>query len=595
MMPSSVRAKPNKMKKNHLIVLTLVFMVLGIPKVEAQRIDALTPTGEFLETLYLSYALYFDEAFKVYLDEQGVVSAKSQCGDSTDLQHFINEQSKRFKAFAALPKEDFGAKATLWSESLPEELYAALVKAENARAGKQNNLCSNSSPFCTDNGLYEFPAGVDAGVGEPGPYYACLGTRPNPAWYYMRILDPGDMDIYMFSTPEVDIDFCCWGPFDNPITPCPEGLTHTKVVDCSYSTNWKETCEIRDAQRGEYYILLITNYSNQQCNIHFSKVSGDATTDCSILPPLVSYNGPACAGMDLQLFATGSTDDSFHWFFLNGNWSSDEQNPVRPNCTPNMSGTYGCIISRDGQQSDTTYLDVIVNESLYFQLVVDTCGSFTFLGTEYTESGHFETHLTTAAGCDSIIDLTLNLSHTPDFEIEGDRWPIGGSETYISVNEYAIRLDEPFAQIDTVLWQVDCENWRLVPHGHGETCTLYIYSFLEEPVMLHATATNRCDTVRHSIALKTTYFNVPQHDEALSFVISPNPAMDHVNLCFNRLTGRTEITVVNSQGQKLDVLDFDATDCKEKAYNMSHLPCGLYCFVLKNKDLTIAKKVTIIR
>ena len=58
----------------------------------------------------------------------------------------------------------------------------------------QNNFCNNSDPFCTDNGMYEFPAGVNAGSGESGPYYDCLRTTPNPAWYYMRILDPGDMD-----------------------------------------------------------------------------------------------------------------------------------------------------------------------------------------------------------------------------------------------------------------------------------------------------------------------------------------------------------------------------------------------------------------
>jgi hypothetical protein len=39
------------------------------------------------------------------------------------------------------------------------------------------------------------------------------------------------------------------------------------------------------AQTGEYYILVITNYSNQTCNINFSAVAGAGSTDCGILPP----------------------------------------------------------------------------------------------------------------------------------------------------------------------------------------------------------------------------------------------------------------------------------------------------------------------
>ncbi len=90
----------------------------------------------------------------------------------------------------------------------------------------------------------------------------------------------------MYSTPQVDIDFCCWGPFDDPTSPCPYGLTEDKVVSCSYSTSWTEHCMIpATAQTGEYYILVITNYSNQTCNINFSMVEGNGSTDCGILPP----------------------------------------------------------------------------------------------------------------------------------------------------------------------------------------------------------------------------------------------------------------------------------------------------------------------
>ena len=55
------------------------------------------------------------------------------------------------------------------------------------------------------------------------------------------------------------------------------------VEDCSYSASGFETCQINGAQSGDYYILLITNYSNQNCNINFSQTGGNATTNCCIL------------------------------------------------------------------------------------------------------------------------------------------------------------------------------------------------------------------------------------------------------------------------------------------------------------------------
>ena len=558
---------------NIAILFSLMLVLFFAPqKLEAQKLDELFDFTCFEETLFCAYAIDADERFDLGLDKNGAVVVNNTC-DEADLLEFVKLMDKEFLRIAESPKSEFGDYVEQWREALPEEIHIALVKQENMRAAKQNNLCSSALPFCTDNGLYEFPAGVDAGTGEPGPYYSCLGTRPNPAWYYMRILTPGDMDIYMYSTPQVDIDFCCWGPFEDPISPCPLGLTRQKVVSCSYSTNWNETCRITDSSEGEYYILLITNYSNRVCNIHFSKTAGEASTDCTILPPLVSYDDPVCSGGDLHLYANGILGSSFSWFQEGSTWTSNEQNPVRHNATTDMSGIYGCVITREGQHSDTTYIDVTVSESIVFQRVVDTCDTFTWFGVEYTESGHFEEHLTTAAGCDSIIDLTLTLGYTPNFEIAGNHWPIGGSETYISVNDYAIDLENPLASIDTVIWSVDCENWRIVPNGHGETCTLYIFSFLEDPVRLHATVFNGCDTVSQEFFIQTSYFGVDESDDEGWLVVTPNPNAGEFTVGFGTMQGRVEVTIYDAQGRQVERRSGRAEDAQ---WSWSGLPSGLY-------------------
>lgn len=586
------------MKKNVLhIVLFWVLTLFSFHFVQAQSLDWDEFADSFAEKLYYAYSLLESPDFDLDIDASTRVVVVPHCSEnsglSVDLGTFLRNKRAEFSVFSELDKLAFGERVEQWRTALPLDIYVALMKEENVRAAAQNNLCSFSDPFCTNNGLYEFPAGVDAGIGEVGPYYDCLSLKPNPAWYYLRILEPGDMDIYMYSTPRVDIDFCCWGPFDDPWEPCPNGLNRNKVVSCSYSTLWEETCRIRNAQHGEYYILLITNYSNRECNIHFSKVEGDATTDCSILPPLVEYNAPVCAGEDLTFHANGNVGSSYHWFFVEGNWTSDEQDPVRHNATPEMSGTYGCAISRDGQQSDTTYIEVFVSENVVYQLDTVACGSFVWHGTEYTESGSFMTSYQSVAGCDSIFDVTIDMNYYPNFEIEGTHWPIGGSEMHISVNDYAIRLENPKTLLDTVLWNIDCDNWRVEPHGKGESCTLYIYSYLQEPVMLHATAVNRCESIHEEFFIQTSYHGLEENTEVLSFEVSPNPTDGRMILRFNGLKGLAEVQIFNGLGQMVDTFTLDTDMTQEKAYTMPTINAGLYYVVVQCDGKMTVRKIVL--
>ncbi len=166
-----------------------------------------------------------------------------------------------------------------------------------------NGSCENAFPFCT--GLtYNYPSGVNSGNGEVGPNYGCLYSTPNPTWYYMQIDQQGNIEIGISSPDFNDIDFVCWGPFTNPVSPCSTDLTagvgsptpnHEipgpstdyptgNLIDCSYSVNSTEWCYIPNCQSGQYYIFLITNYSNQAGNIIFSQTNtsqvGAGTTNC---------------------------------------------------------------------------------------------------------------------------------------------------------------------------------------------------------------------------------------------------------------------------------------------------------------------------
>ena len=296
-------------------------------------------------------------------------------GDSPDFDTFLESCYDEWVAYNNLDKNDRGALYVQWRYQLEDNVFQAInadfiLLMQNR---DDNATCDGAFPFCTDNGMYSFPAGTNSGSpcgdvynascsdpymcsGTPGQSTNCLYTAPNPAFYFMRIADPGNLNIHMQSNPLVDIDFDCWGPFSDIETACSQ-LSCSNIVDCGYSTSATENCHINNAQTGQYYILLITNYSNSACNISFSN-TGTGTTDCSILPPLVENDGPYCVGETIHLTANGQSGASYSWSGPGG-FTSNLQSPSRVNCTMAMAGTYTCTITV-GNQSNSATTDIVV-------------------------------------------------------------------------------------------------------------------------------------------------------------------------------------------------------------------------------------------
>ncbi len=210
--------------------------------------------------------------------------------------------------------------------------------------------CRTAQPFCSDASMeLTFPNTIEDldGLGEIG----CLNTTPNPVWYFIRIDQPGNLifDIHQWvdgnsnsnldnGERELDVDFIAWGPLptsyinceDDLSTGCdlngdgenirpaecvnnvddpdfyttgPLGLDNTNIVDCSYARTpddgiFTETFTLNNALSGEYYMILITNFANEEGVIQLEQTNlNDAnagTTDCSILEPGVGADVATC-------------------------------------------------------------------------------------------------------------------------------------------------------------------------------------------------------------------------------------------------------------------------------------------------------------
>lgn len=245
---------------------------------------------------------------------------------------------------------------------------------------------------------------------------------------------------------------------------------------------------------------------------------------------------------------------------------------------------------------DTMSIAVHVGGPEYVDSTAVVCNydSFEFYGIEYDQDGYYERVGTNIYGCDSAYYLHLDMEFTPYFEINGTHWPIGGSETYISANAYSIHLDEPRTSIDTVLWTVDCPNWNIVPQGKGENCTMYLFSFLEDTVYLHATAINRCDSVTVDFFIKTSYFGVEDDEEAIGFTVTPNPTNGEVTLHFEDLMGEAEIELYDFRGTLLERKRWSIMNPSERvAWSITNPKPGLYFLKAKTAKGVAVKKIVI--
>lgn len=240
----------------------------------------------------------------------------------------------------------------------------------------------NIHPFCTDEGQYTYYSGTS---GSTAGYFgssdvACLGSTPAPVWYYMRVEHPGNMTIHiqqrtLYGNSGLDVDFACWGPFvattaadfienlccglyhlhtnDHPNnTSNTSNYPYGNLVDCSYDPAPSEDCHILNAQTGQYYLLLITNYSEQPGVITFnSTANSTATTDCSIMAE-VSNNGPYCEGDTIQLFCNNPQPGATYlWTGPNG-WISHQANPIVGAASMGMEGdVYSLVKTFNGANS----------------------------------------------------------------------------------------------------------------------------------------------------------------------------------------------------------------------------------------------------
>lgn len=142
------------------------------------------------------------------------------------------------------------------------------------------SLCVSANSLCSSLGV-PFLNTTNSSPADPSLTYDCLATQPNPTWFYLPISVAGNLSFQIsqqnLQNTAIDVDFICWGPFSTQTNLCNAAfLNVNNQVACSYSAAAVENFAIPNAQPGQYYVLMVTNFSNQPGYITISQTNAGA-------------------------------------------------------------------------------------------------------------------------------------------------------------------------------------------------------------------------------------------------------------------------------------------------------------------------------
>jgi len=347
--------------------------------------------------------------------------------------------------------------------------------------------CFGADPFCA-------PAPGEALIfenvsdGTPAPEgidYDCLFTQPNPTWFFLQIEDAGDLDFEIVQNTQfdangnpvgqpLDVDFIAWGPFTNTQDACND-LSQNTQVGCSYSAAPVENFSITNAQSGEIYIVLITNFNGSPGFISLGQTNsespGSGSTDCDIV---LQNQVVGCEGEDITLTATDTTADQYQWLVFDE--TLQDFDPIlgedQVSTTVSDSGLYQ-VLTLNGSEVSTEEFDVTLTPQPEHNLPqeISLCGStqvtldasvlndseYDIIEHEWLFEGNSisgapgDTHNATQPGNYSVIITTTNLNTDTD---GNDLVCTNQYDVQVSLSDFSVDLGDSLnfcsTQLETI-------------------------------------------------------------------------------------------------------------------------------------------------
>lgn len=351
-----------------------------------------------------------------------------------------------------------------------------------------------------------------------------------------------------------------------------EGITRTFEINPDHNTGLQATLRFHyfDAELNgneESSLAVFQQEGTEWVNVPIMNRNTDEnwieTAPLDQLSMFVIGTDP-CAPVDNTVMLTGKTltvseqGASYQWIDCDdGNAPIDGAN--ERSFIAQTTGNYAVIITTEEceKTSVCTFVDVeACNTSS--TATAEACENYTWLGTEYTESGTYTATLPNAAGCDSLLTLELVI-HTVDTEVTKTE------RTLTSQQDNA-----------TYQW-LDCNNENAPVEGatsQSFTPSTGGSYAVEITTAQGCVQTSACTTVDVVLSIEENSF-------ARSVSVYPNPTSSELHIDLGENYTQIEVNITSSEGKMIDKLELAQTD--RITYELDGEP-GIYLIEVTSGD-----------
>ncbi|MFN7015520.1 MAG: hypothetical protein ACK4ON_14750, partial [Bacteroidia bacterium] len=179
----------------------------------------------------------------------------------------------------------------------------------------------------------------------------CLGTTPNPTWFFLPVSQAGNITFQVNQVSNngqpLDVDYIMYGPFTSPTIACGnQSMLLSNVVSCSYSSAAVEYPFIPNALPGQYYLLMVTNFSN---NLGLITITEANTSNTGAID---------CSGLRLNAFLdvnSNGTQDNGEQNFPLGQFTYEVNNNGNVHNIVSPTGVYNIYDTNGSNSYDLSY------------------------------------------------------------------------------------------------------------------------------------------------------------------------------------------------------------------------------------------------
>ena len=201
------------------------------------------------------------------------IALKNIVGSTTNLNHavYTGECTNLTPLYCSYANENSSLANNL---TVGQTYFIRIYSNSNVAQTVNFNICISTPPTCSNAnkvcGSYSYgnAIGVDS-LGTIG----CLTSSPNATFFNLKVAESGPINFLLTQSTtlngnaDLDVDYVAWGPFTSQEIACDAvsggALPLTgSTTGCSYSAAPTENFNITNAQAGQHYILLVTNFSN---------------------------------------------------------------------------------------------------------------------------------------------------------------------------------------------------------------------------------------------------------------------------------------------------------------------------------------------